>query len=153
MRITIRTNIAMRALMFCAVNRDRIVRKAEIAKACATSENHLAQVINQLSRLGFLETLRGRGGGIRLQHAPDQLSVGQVFRAVEGNLPLAECFTQDVASCPIQSCCRLKGVLSKAQEAFYAELDKVTLADLTRDNDGLCKLLGMPDLQEELVIA
>ena len=141
MRITIRTNIAMRALMFCAVNQDRIVRKSEVAEACNISENHLAQVINQLARLGFLNTLRGRGGGIKLNRAPQDISVGQVFRSLEGSLPLAECFTADENSCPIKNACRLKGTLSRAQEAFYAELDKVTLLELTEDNDQLCGLL------------
>lgn len=141
MRITIRTNIAMRALMFCAVNEGRIVRKSEVAEACNISENHLAQVINQLARLGFLNTLRGRGGGIKLNHAPQEISVGQVFRSLEGSLPLAECFTKDENTCPIKDACRLKGTLSRAQEAFYAELDKVTLLDLTQDNDQLCGIL------------
>lgn len=141
MRITIRTNIAMRALMFCAVNQDRIVRKSEVAEACNISENHLAQVINQLARLGFLNTLRGRGGGIKLNRAPQDISVGQVFRSLEGSLPLAECFTADENTCPIKNACRLKGTLSRAQEAFYAELDKVTLLELTEDNDQLCGLL------------
>ena len=141
MRITMRTNIAMRALMFCAVNQGRIVRKSEIAEACNTSENHLAQVINQLSRLGFLDTLRGRGGGIKLSREPQEISVGNVFRALEGTLPLAECFTQDENTCPIKDACRLKGTLLRAQEAFYAELDKVNLQDLTQDNDQLCGIL------------
>ncbi|GGE61040.1 RrF2 family transcriptional regulator [Actibacterium pelagium] len=141
MRITMRTNIAMRALMFCAVNQGRIVRKSEIAEACNTSENHLAQVINQLSRLGFLDTLRGRGGGIKLNREPKDISVGNVFRSLEGTLPLAECFTGGENTCPIKNACRLKGTLSRAQEAFYAELDKVNLRDLTQDNDQLCGIL------------
>lgn len=141
MRVTMRTNIAMRALMFCAVNKDRIVRKSEIAKACNASENHLAQVVNQLARLGILSTLRGRGGGITLNSKPSEISVGRVFRALEGALPLAECFSLEENTCPIAECCRLQGTLARAQEAFYAELDKVTLEDLTGGNTKLCTLL------------
>ncbi len=142
MRITMRTNIAMRALMYCAVNDDRIVRKAEIAKACNTSENHLAQVVNQLARLGILATLRGRGGGIKLKLAPVDISVGELFRSMEGVVPLAECFTGTENTCPIADCCRLQGALAAAQEAFYSALDDVTLNDLVGGNTQLDALLG-----------
>ncbi len=144
MRVTMRTNIAMRALMYCAVNADRIVRKAEIAEACNASENHLAQVVNQLAHLGVLSTLRGRGGGITLNRKPEEITVGEVFRELEGCLPLAECFAGPTNTCPIVDCCQLQGVLARAQEAFYAELDKVTLKDLTGGNTKLEALLGVP---------
>ncbi|RYH12098.1 Rrf2 family transcriptional regulator [Tropicimonas sp. IMCC6043] len=141
MRLTVRTNLAMRALMFCAINSDRIVRKAEIAEACNSSENHLGVVINMLGQTGFIETARGRNGGIRLKVAPEALSVGQVFRVFEANVPFAECFAGSDNHCPLTASCRLRGQLSVALEAFYAALDKVTLADLIQDNSGLRTLL------------
>jgi Rrf2 family nitric oxide-sensitive transcriptional repressor len=141
MRLTVRTNLAMRALMFCAINSDRIVRKAEIAEACNSSENHLGVVINMLGQTGFIETARGRNGGIRLKVAPEALSVGQVFRVFEANVPFAECFAGSDNHCPLTASCRLRGQLSVALEAFYAALDKVTLADLIKDNSGLRTLL------------
>lgn len=134
MRLTTRTNIAMRALMYCAVNQDKIVRKSDIATACNTSENHMAQVINALSHAGFLSTARGRNGGVMLGAPAETISVGKVFRTLEAGVPFAECFSQDKNTCPLADCCRLKGVLCEALNAFYTALDKVTLADLTENN-------------------
>lgn len=143
MRLTVRTNLAMRALMFCAINTDRTVRKAEIAEACNSSENHLGVVINMLGQTGFIETARGRNGGIRLKVSPEALSVGQVFRVFEANVPFAECFAGSDNHCPLTASCRLRGQLSVALEAFYAALDKVTLADLVDNNSGLRTLLEL----------
>ncbi|PRY25388.1 BadM/Rrf2 family transcriptional regulator [Aliiruegeria haliotis] len=143
MRLTVRTNLAMRALMFCAVNENRTVRKAEIAEACNSSENHLGVVINMLGQTGFIETTRGRNGGVRLKVDPQVLSVGQVFRVFESNVPFAECFAGSENHCPLTASCRLRGKLSIALEAFYIALDDVTLADLVEDNTGLHSLLQL----------
>ncbi len=143
MRLTVRTNLAMRALMFCAVNADRTVRKSDIAEACNASENHLGVVINMLGQTGFIETARGRNGGIRLKVAPEALSVGQVFRVFEANVPFAECFAGSDNHCPLTASCRLRGQLSVALEAFYSSLDKITLADLVQDNSGLRSVLEL----------
>lgn len=143
MRLTVRTNLAMRTLMFCAININRTVRKAEIAEACNSSENHLGVVINMLGQTGFIETARGRNGGIRLKVAPEALSVGQVFRVFEANVPFAECFAGSDNHCPLTATCRLRGQLSVALEAFYSALDKVTLADLVDNNSGLHSLLAL----------
>jgi Rrf2 family transcriptional regulator, nitric oxide-sensitive transcriptional repressor len=140
MRLTTRTNLAMRTLMYCAVNDGQIVQKHTVAEACAASENHLAQVINLLSRKGFLTTIRGRSGGLKLARAPEQISVGQVFRTFEGVLPFTDC-SEEGGSCPLAGACRLKCVLSAAIEAFYSGLDQVTLQDLVKDNNPLHDLL------------
>lgn len=135
MRLTTRTNIAMRALMYCAVNAGRIVRKSDIASACNTSENHMAQVINLLSRHGLLKTTRGRHGGVMLDRAPTEISVGQVFRRLEARTPFAECFAaQEDNTCPLMGCCKLRDALSVALGEFYRSLDKLSLADLVQDN-------------------
>lgn len=141
MRLTTRTNLAMRALMYCAVNPGRIVRKHDIAEACNVSENHLAQVIHALGQKGFLATRRGRSGGLMLGRAMEQITVGQVFREMEADVPFAECFLPGGGACPLRACCKLKCVMAEALEAFYARLDTVTLADLVTGNDGLQDLL------------
>jgi Rrf2 family nitric oxide-sensitive transcriptional repressor len=143
MRLTIRTNLAMRALMFCAVHRGRMVRKHEIAAACNASENHLGVVVNMLGQAGFIETARGRNGGIKLARAPETLSVGEVFRLFEATVPFAECFAAADNHCPLTCACRLKGTLARAVEAFYAALDGVTLADLVEENAELATLLAL----------
>lgn len=141
MRLTTRTNLAMRTLMFCAVNPGQIVRKHEVATACGASENHLAQVIHLLARKGYIKTQRGRSGGLMLARAPEEIGVGEVFRAFEAVLPFTECTEERQASCPLAGCCRLKCVLDEALDAFYGRLDQSSLADLVDDNAALKTLL------------
>lgn len=144
MRLTIRTNLAMRTLMFCAVNGGRIVRKHDIAAACNASENHLAQVVNTLAQEGFIETQRGRAGGLRLARPMAEISVGEVLRTFESTLPFAECFDPTANTCPLRDACLFRGALEAAIDAFYSALDQWTLADLVEDNDALERLLHMP---------
>ncbi len=142
MRITKRTNIAVRLLMYCAAHQGRLVTKSEIAEVCNISENHLAQVINQLSQLGYLNTQRGRNGGMCLGKPSDAIRIGEVFRHVEGNLPMVECFADADNSCPLTDACRLKLALRDAAQAFYASLDEITLDALVCDNTDLLKILN-----------
>jgi len=151
MRLTMRTNLAMRTLMACAVNEGVIVRRHEIALCCNASENHLAQVVNTLGQLGFLETQRGRAGGIRLALPAEEISVGKVFRAFEGGTPFAECFASQGNTCPLIDSCLLKPALAVAVESFYATLDRVSLADLVEDNKGLDQLLSVAPTSHSLV--
>ncbi|PKP84239.1 MAG: Rrf2 family transcriptional regulator, partial [Alphaproteobacteria bacterium HGW-Alphaproteobacteria-2] len=134
MRLTIRTDIAMRALMYCALNEDTLVRRTDIAERCNTSPNHLAQVVHALAQRGFLATLRGRGGGIRLARPANEISVGAVFRALEGEVPFTECFDTcadgRADACPIRGLCPLHRSIEGALGAFYGYLDRITLADL-----------------------
>lgn len=146
MRITKRTNIAIRALMFCAVNMDRRVTKHDIAEACNSSENHLGQIVNQLAQLGFLETTRGRGGGLALARAPEKISIGEVFRHLEADVPVAECFADVDNTCPLTNACRLKDAIAAALEAFYAHMETITLDTLICDNHALETMLAMTPL-------
>ncbi|MBY6057617.1 RrF2 family transcriptional regulator [Leisingera daeponensis] len=141
MRITKRTNIAVRLLMYCAAHADRLVTKAEIAECCNISENHLAQVINQLSQMGYLATQRGRNGGMSLAKRATEIRIGDVFRDVEGNLPMVECFADADNTCPLTDACRLKVALADAAKAFYASLDDISLDSLVCDNHDLMRLL------------
>jgi Rrf2 family nitric oxide-sensitive transcriptional repressor len=144
MRLTTRTSLALRTLMFCAVNDGRIVRKHEVAERCKVSENHLAQVINGLGRAGFVTTLRGRKGGLTLARPMADIGVGEVARAFEGQLPLAECFAGPTSTCPLSPACRLRHALADAVEAFYASLDRLTISDLVAHNEGLHVILELP---------
>ncbi|MEQ9261443.1 MAG: Rrf2 family transcriptional regulator [Roseovarius sp.] len=144
MRITKRTNIAMRVLMFCGVHCERLVTKAEIAARCNTSESHLAQVINRLAQLGYLYTQRGRAGGIRLARPAGQIAIGEVFRHLEPDGSLAECFADVDNSCPLVEACRLRLAIADAAEAFFAHLDGITLDALICDNALLFTLFDAP---------
>jgi Rrf2 family nitric oxide-sensitive transcriptional repressor len=142
MRITTRTNLAIRTLMFCAVNPDKIVRKVDIATACNASENHLAQVIRTLGQRGLIDASRGRNGGLQLARPPSEINIGSVFRAFEADLPFAECFSGH-NTCPLVESCWLKTAIKNAVDAFYASLDKVKLSDLVDGNAGLAELLTL----------
>ncbi len=128
--------------MFCTVHRDRLVTKHEIAKRCNASENHLAQVINQLAQLGLLNTQRGRNGGLELARPPHDITIGEIFRIMEAPVPLTECFADVDNSCPLTVACRLKFALQEAAEAFYLRLDAVTLESLVCNNDDLMRILA-----------
>jgi Rrf2 family nitric oxide-sensitive transcriptional repressor len=142
MRLTTRTNLAARVLMSCAVNDGVIVRSMDIAQRTNASLNHMLQVVNTLQEHGFIETLRGRTGGLRLARPAADISIGEVFRIFEGRIAFAECFDPATNTCPLVSTCRLRGFLTRAVEAFFHELDLVTLADLCADNCGLSALLS-----------
>ncbi|MDA5555388.1 RrF2 family transcriptional regulator [Shimia sp. MMG029] len=135
MRITKRTNIAMCVLMYCAANPNRLVTKHEIAAECNASENHLAQVIHKLALLGFLETQRGRSGGVRLAHKQEDICIGEIFRAIEGPFPVEECCAGTEIGCDHAATERLQDILREAAEAFYTRLDQVTLAALMDATD------------------
>lgn len=141
MRLTTRTNLAARVLMYCALNDQQLARTADIAADCNASSNHVARVVQQLQADGYLETLRGRTGGIRLAKPASGISIGAVFRLFETDIPFAECFDPVNNTCPLISVCRLRGYVTRALEAFYHELDMVTLEDLVRGNCGLKELL------------
>ncbi|GHE00245.1 Rrf2 family transcriptional regulator [Defluviimonas sp. 20V17] len=148
MRLTIRTHLAIRTLTACAVNPGRVLRKHELAEAFCASGNHLAQVINTLGRLGYLQTVRGRKGGMRLARAPEQIRIGAVARAFEAGTALGFCIDHAKTCCPMVRHCRLRGALKAAVEAFYGVLDQYSLADMIRDNDGLVQFL---DFDEPIV--
>jgi len=142
MRLTVRTNLAMRTLMYCGVYRGHYVRKSAVAKACHASENHLAQVINMLAHGGFITTARGRNGGIALSRAPKEISLGEVFRTFEAGVPFTECFAGEDNTCPLTPFCRLRGAICDALDAFYARLDSITLHELIEGNEDLQDFMG-----------
>ncbi|PCD76256.1 RrF2 family transcriptional regulator [Pseudothioclava arenosa] len=142
MRVTTRTNLALRVLMSCAVQRDTLIKTAEIAESCNCSVHHAAHVVQRLQASGVLATVRGRAGGLRLARPVEAISIGSVVREFEADIPLAECFNPETNTCPLVSACRLRSYLARAIEAFYHELDQITLHDLVEGNCGLYELLG-----------
>ncbi|MGD9670096.1 MAG: Rrf2 family transcriptional regulator [Hyphomicrobiaceae bacterium] len=131
MRMTVLSDYSLRVLMYLAARPERLVTIQEIATAYKISENHLMKVVHGLSKSGFVETVRGRGGGMRLGMAPQEISIGAVLRSSEDDFDLVECFGENDA-CRLTTVCRLKRVLQKALQAYLAELDRWTLADIVR---------------------
>ncbi len=129
MRMTVLSDYSLRVLMYLAARPERLVTIQEIASAYRISENHLMKVVHGLSKRGFVETVRGRGGGMRLGRPAQDISIGAVLRVCEDDFDLVECFGEN-DTCRITQVCRLKRVLHKALQAYLAELDRWTLADV-----------------------
>ena len=142
MKLTTFSDYSLRVLMYLALNRERLATIPEIAAAYDISENHLMKVVHQWARSGVIESVRGKGGGVRLALAPEDIRLGGIVRASEGSAPIVECLSDEVSSCRIAPACRLTAVLSRAFEALYATLDEYTLADLVRSPRGLKVLLA-----------
>ncbi len=142
MRLTVYTDFSLRVLMFLALRGDGLATIAEIAKAYGISKNHLMKVAHQLGLAGYVETVRGKGGGLRLARRPEDIVLGEVVRRTEPDMALVPCFAPDDASCAIFPSCALRGALSGARDAFLAALDEHTLADLVRPRAPLQKLLS-----------
>lgn len=151
MRLTLRTNLAMRTLMHCAVRAPDQLRTADVARACNASFHHVAQVVNKLESEGFLNTTRGRGGGISLAMEAKDITVGRIFRLFESDLPFAECMDLTRNTCPLAAVCRLKGMLCDALAAFYASLDRFSVEDLIHGNTGLAGIFDDDKTRQEAV--
>ncbi|WHZ12722.1 MAG: Nitrite-sensitive transcriptional repressor NsrR [Burkholderiaceae bacterium] len=130
MRLTTFSDYTLRVLMYLTLHRDRLATIQEIAQAYEISESHLMKVVHQLARTGVVETVRGKGGGLRLALDPSEIRLGRVVRQAEGEGPIVECLSGDPSRCRIEPVCRLPGLLLRAFDALYAELDRYTLADL-----------------------
>jgi Rrf2 family transcriptional regulator, nitric oxide-sensitive transcriptional repressor len=141
MKLTNFTDYSLRVLIYLATEPERRATIAEIARTFDVSESHLMKVVHFLAQHGWLATVRGKGGGLGLGMRPADIVIGEVVRATEGPAVPAECFGPHPENCVISGACRLKAVLKEAANAFYAVLDKYTLADLMRNRTMLAQIL------------
>ncbi len=142
MRMTLHTDYALRMLMYAAMRRDGLCTVNDVAKAYGLSLNHLRKVAQTLRKLGFIETTRGRAGGIRMAMIPDHINIGALVRVTEEDFSLVECMHAQGGGCVIAPVCKLKGLLSEALAAYLAVLDNYTLADIIRNKSALDSLLN-----------
>jgi len=129
MRLTTMTDYAMRLLMYVARRPERLCTISEVAGAYGISEAHLMKITHRLGQSGWLETVRGKGGGMRLGAIPADINLGAVVRSVEPDFHLVDCFTGNTA-CTLTGQCRLTGIVRGALQCFMQHLDRYTLADL-----------------------
>jgi Rrf2 family nitric oxide-sensitive transcriptional repressor len=153
MRLTTFTDYTLRVLMYLGLQQDRRSTIAEIARAYGISENHLMKVVHYGGTQGLLETVRGKGGGVRLRRDPADIRIGELVRDTEAETALVECFQAGGSDCRIAPACALRGALTEAQEAFFRALDRYTLADLLRPRARLAPLLGSPKDRKRLATA
>lgn len=142
MRLTAYTDYSLRVLIRLALRPGQLVTIAEIARSYDISEQHLMKVVHQLGVAGYIETVRGHGGGMRLARKPAEIVIGDVVRHTEPDLCLVECFRAP-QSCAIAPACTLAGILDEALQAFLAVLDRHTLADLVTRRTPLANLLNL----------
>ena len=143
MRLTTYTDFSLRMLMFLALKPDGLATINEVAIAYGISKNHLMKVAYELGLAGYVVTIRGKGGGLRLSREPQLITLGEVVRKTEPDMALVPCFAPVDAPCVIFECCVLKKALREAREVFLRHLDTYTLADLTRPKAGLAVRLGL----------
>jgi Rrf2 family nitric oxide-sensitive transcriptional repressor len=131
LRLTQYTDNGLRVLMYVGNHRDAAVTTAELARVLGVSRNHLLKVVRRLCDLGWLQAKRGPSGGVSFAEASASLTVGEVVRRLESQLNIVECFDLESNTCPLLPHCRLAPLLRRAQQSFLAELDAVTLGELT----------------------
>lgn len=150
MRLTKQTNYAIRMLMYCASNGDRLSRIPDIAKAYTVSELFLFKILKPLVDAGLMETVRGRNGGIRLAQKATDITLLDVVRVTEDNFAMAECFENDAAECPLIDSCGLNAALRRALNAFFDVLSAYNIDDLVKARPDIKSILGL--LDEEMQV-
>jgi Rrf2 family transcriptional regulator, nitric oxide-sensitive transcriptional repressor len=142
MRLTAYTDFSLRVLMYLALHPDRRPTIAEIAERYGISKAHLMKVVYQLGLMGYVETIRGKGGGLRLAKRLEDITVGEIVRRTEPDMALVACFDPGQPACVIAPACRLKGKLGEARAAFLKVLDDCTLAEVMENRPALEVLLA-----------
>ncbi len=129
MQLTIFTDYGLRTLMFLTAHRDRLCNVREIADHYGISYHHLVKVVHRLSQIGYVESVKGKGGGIRLAQGAEALRLGDLVKTLEPNMDIVECFNRDTNTCRITGSCQLKHYLFDAKQAFVNALNQHTLGD------------------------
>ncbi|MGK7866229.1 RrF2 family transcriptional regulator [Falsiroseomonas sp. E2-1-a20] len=145
MRLTQYSNFALRTLQLLALRAPEIVTVDEVARAHRISKAHLVKVAGELARRGYIETLRGRRGGMRLARPAEQITVGEIIRWTEAPLELVECFNAATNTCPLLGVCHLSRGLQRALRAFLSVLDDLTIADIALNRAALLDRLTRQD--------
>ncbi len=143
MRLTVYSDYALRTLMYLAVKDDGLATIAEIAESYRISKNHLMKVAYELGVSGFVKTVRGRRGGLKLAKPLEDITIGAVIRQTEPDMLIVPCFAPETANCAITSCCALRSALKRAETAFLDVLDSYTLKDLVKPRSALRALLSI----------
>lgn len=149
MRLTDYTDYSLRVLLYLAVRGEGLSTIQDISDAYGISKNHLMKVVQQLGELGWIETVRGRNGGLRLAEQTNALTVGEIVRATESDFALVGCFPDqrgERRGCVITAQCRLRGALEAARNAFLAELDRHTIGEMAQPHGPLAALLGLSNV-------
>ena len=142
MQLTLYSDYSLRVLIYLGTKpQDESSTITDIAQAFGISRNHLVKVVHNLALLGYINTIRGKRGGMRLSRSPEKINLGDVVRHTEGNFDIVECFNSTNNTCPISPMCKLKGVINEAYRSFIGVLDQYTLADVLKNKKQLQSVL------------
>ncbi len=141
MQLTRHTDFSLRVLIYLSLNKSELVTINEISEHFNIIKNHLTKVVNHLSQKGYIKTIRGRNGGLRLAKRPDEIKLGEVIQSMEVNLDVVNC---SKSLCPLNNNCELKAILNEAKFSFLETLNKYTLADLNKKPEIIKNLLHFP---------
>lgn len=136
------SDYALRVVVHLAASPDRLMSTRQIAEIHDAKYNHMAKVTGWLVSEGYAESLRGRGGGLRLSKDPSQISLGALLRKLEEDKPMVECLASGGGMCRLSPSCGLSLALQNAQEAFFKTLDPTTIKDVIGLAPGMANLLG-----------
>lgn len=141
------TDYALRVLMYLGAKKDGELSTIQgISDAYGISKNHLMKITHKLGQLGYVETVRGRGGGVRLAVPPEEINIGTVVRQTEDDFNIVECFSSTANQCVLSPVCGLRGALNQALMAYLAVLDQYTLADFLINKQDLAALLSAREI-------
>lgn len=140
MRLSSYSDYSLRVLMQAALCGPERITVEEVADVFGISRHHLARIVHDLGRKGYLQTHRGLGGGFTLAVPPEMIRLGEVVRFGEESDKVIACEDGWDQPCRIVPACRLKGILDEAAGAFFEVLDGYTLADLIKRPGKLHKI-------------
>ena len=139
MQLTRHTDFSLRVLIYLSLNKSgELVTINEISEHFEILKNHLTKVVNHLAQKGYIETIRGKNGGLRLASSPENIKLGDVVRSMEMNLEVVDC---SKPLCPLMNNCKLKRVLNEAKQSFLKTLDNYTIKDLSEEPETIKNLL------------
>jgi len=141
MKLTTFTDYSLRVLIYLGVKGHK-ASIAEISEAFNISKNHLMKAVHNLVQLGYVDSIRGKTGGIVLGQSPESVNLGEIVQRLEPDMDIVECFNRKTNTCAITPACRLKNIIEEAEAAFLGALGKYTLADLIQNRQALVRLLN-----------
>lgn len=150
MQLTLYTDYSLRVLIYLSMHKDRSATISEIAEFYQVSRNHLVKVVHNLSLKNYINSTRGKGGGLRLARDASEIIVGSVVRDTEPNFNIVECFADNADPCTVEPVCTLKSILGQATNNFLKTLDSYTIADmLKKPNESIISFMEKKEVSSE----
>ncbi len=141
MQLTLQTDYTLRVLIYLAIKNETLATIEEIAQFYNISAHHLTRIIHKLGEIGYITTVRGRGGGFRLAQNPEKINIGDVVEKIENHFYIVECFDPEKKTCKLWGACLLQPLLKEAANNFILTLKKKTLADLLMNDSRLNQII------------